>query len=274
MDTSNQRPYSIGLTNPNFSVAAQTKPTHNNSTSSQHDQPNRKKFSGMPHGSSVDDSSRNRLHIEAVEDWQSSERFADASVGRPRYTGSFGAKPPVYKVFLKGLNKSTTKDTVMSVLRGFGKITYLRMPFSSRMNRNLGYCVVIFELTSVGRHLVEQVRSLEIDGSKVVLSQFRKIQKNYYSAGTKVSLQEQNQPEKSRSEKTVGGKEPFIDSPSSSAEVSIHPSKRDLEISLHCRKPTQRNYHSTVFSQSRDFAHSSSNLLLRVRWVLLKPSIL
>ena len=273
MDTNNQRFHSIGLEHPNSFSPAQTKPTSTYPTSSQLIQPNRKKFSGISPGFNVDLSYRSRQDVEVVEEWQSSERLADASVSRPRYSGTFGVKASVYKVFLKGLNKSTTKDTVMSVLKGFGRITYLRMPFSSRMNRNLGYCVVIFDLTSIGRHLVEQVRTLEIDGSKVVLSQFRKIQKNYYSEGNKLAPQNKQRPEKSRSEKTVGDKAPLVDSLSSPSEVSLHRSKRDFELTLHCRKPTQRDYHSTVYSHPRDFAHSSNNLLLRVRWVLLKPSV-
>lgn len=272
MDTSNQRLNSIGLTHPITSAVAQIKTHSNNNSSSQQDLPSRKKFSGMPRGNDASIYSRPKQNLDEFEYWQSSERFTDGSVGYPQYTVFKGADDFVYKVFLKGLNKSTVKETVVSVLKGFGKITYLRMPYSTRMNRNLGYCVAIFDSSSVGRQLVEQVRSLEIDGAKVMLSQFKKIQKNYYSPGGMVKLQH-TRSDRSSSVKAAGRKAPVSNWSLSSGVASIHRSKRDLEISLHCRKPTQSDYHSTIISKPRDFAHSSSNLLLRVRWVPLKPSI-
>lgn len=272
MDTSNQRLYSIGLTHPYTSAVAQIKTHSNQNSLSQPDLPSRKKFSGMPSGNHANLNPRPKQNIDEFEYWQSSERFTDGSVGYPQYSGFKGADESVYKVFLKGLNKSTVKETVVSVLRGFGKLTYLRMPYSTRMSRNLGYCVVIFDPSSVGRQLVEQVRSLEIDGAKVMLSQFKKIQKNYYQPGGLVKLQH-TRSEKSSSLKKTGPKAPVSNLSLSAGVDSVHRSKRDLEISLHCRKPTQSDYHSTIISKPRDFAHSSSNLLLRVRWVPLKPSI-
>lgn len=73
------------------------------------------------------------------------------------------------KVFFKGLRSKTTKETVYGVLSTFGPVKYLRLPYNHSLKKNLGYGFVIYSENTTGRYLLEEVRTLTVDGKEVLL---------------------------------------------------------------------------------------------------------
>lgn len=75
-------------------------------------------------------------------------------------------------IFLKDLKKITKEETVQQIFEQYGKVVHLQLPFNSKKKRNLGYCYVVFEDATVGQHLLNIVKEVEIDGRQVALSPF------------------------------------------------------------------------------------------------------
>lgn len=71
------------------------------------------------------------------------------------------------KLFFKPLNKHSTEDSVYEVLKHLGKIESLRVPFSFRKRKNLGYGLVTFTSADVASCLVTQKLKIIIDGTTV-----------------------------------------------------------------------------------------------------------
>lgn len=76
------------------------------------------------------------------------------------------------KLFFKPLNKRTTKDGVQSVLSQFGSISYLRVPFSKKKNKNLGYGFVVFENPHVANSVLYSAKKIIIDDKTLQFEKF------------------------------------------------------------------------------------------------------
>lgn len=68
------------------------------------------------------------------------------------------------KLFFKFLNKSSTKETLAEVFGRFGEVVHLRIPFSRKKKRNLGYGYVIFSSPEPIDHILSCQGGVEVDG--------------------------------------------------------------------------------------------------------------
>lgn len=76
------------------------------------------------------------------------------------------------KLFIKPLNKHSSKDTILSAISKFGRVEYLRVPFSSKKRKNLGYGFVVFESLQVTNMLCDHQIKTKIDDKIVGFSRF------------------------------------------------------------------------------------------------------
>lgn len=76
------------------------------------------------------------------------------------------------KLFFKPLNKHTTREQVFECLTKFGRIDYLRVPFSNKKRKNLGYGFVVFHSQSVADHLCDFKIKTKIDEKIVGFTKF------------------------------------------------------------------------------------------------------
>jgi RNA recognition motif-containing protein len=76
------------------------------------------------------------------------------------------------KLFFKPLDKHSTKETILSAISKFGKVEYLRVPFSNKKKKNLGYGFVVFESVQVINLLCDHQIKTKIDDKIVGFSRF------------------------------------------------------------------------------------------------------
>ena len=76
------------------------------------------------------------------------------------------------KIFFKSLKKTSKKETIERVFSQFGRLKYLRVPFSKQRQRNLGYGYAIFETQEVRDFLLQNVKEIQIDGKTVYFQSF------------------------------------------------------------------------------------------------------
>lgn len=76
------------------------------------------------------------------------------------------------KLFFKPLNKKTTKDAVLNQLSLLGSINFLRVPYSQKKKKNLGYGLVVFESKLLSLRLARNELDVEIDGRQVAFERF------------------------------------------------------------------------------------------------------
>ena len=76
------------------------------------------------------------------------------------------------KLFFKPLNKHTSKGTILSTISKFGRVEYLRVPFSNKKRKNLGYGFVVFESQEVANMLCDHQIKTKIDDKIVGFSRF------------------------------------------------------------------------------------------------------
>lgn len=88
--------------------------------------------------------------------------------------GESSSKSPenARKLFFKPLNKHTTREQVFECLKKFGRIDYLRVPFSNKKRKNLGYGFVVFHSQSVADHLCDLQIKTMIDDKIVGFTKF------------------------------------------------------------------------------------------------------
>lgn len=79
---------------------------------------------------------------------------------------------PPPRLFFKTLNKRTTRESVLAALSQEGTVVALRMPFSERKGKNLGYGFVQFESAEVSDRLVADKTDVFIDGKKIGFDKF------------------------------------------------------------------------------------------------------
>lgn len=76
------------------------------------------------------------------------------------------------KLFFKPLNKKTTRDGVMRQLSELGSVSFLRVPFSQKKRKNLGYGFVVFESKRLTLRLMRNELKVDIDGKAQTFEEF------------------------------------------------------------------------------------------------------
>ena len=82
--------------------------------------------------------------------------------------GSFD--PDKVKIYLKGLPKKATRADLLTTFSQFGSLSYIKLPFSAKSGRNMGYGYIVFVDQLDGIHLVESVRSVHLLNKSVEVS--------------------------------------------------------------------------------------------------------
>lgn len=172
------------------------------------------------------------------------------------------------KIFFKSIRKTTTKDTVESVLSMFGELCYLRFPYSKAKKRNLGYGIAMFKDPGVTRHLLVSVKHVVIDGRQI---EFQVYQENERKSNIEVKASHKaikayiRQSSLERFEINSIGKEPTV----LKAGGSNQDTAFNIRWNLHSIKPNHSFYYNLAASPERNVREKGvGNLLFRV----LKPS--
>lgn len=76
------------------------------------------------------------------------------------------------KLFFKPLNKHSTREHILTCLEKFGKIEYLRVPYSNKKRKNLGYGFVVFESQTTSELLHRHQIKTKIDDKIVGFTRF------------------------------------------------------------------------------------------------------
>lgn len=76
------------------------------------------------------------------------------------------------KLFFKPLNKHSTREEVLHILERFGRVDYLRVPYSNKKRKNLGYGFVVFQSQRVADFLCDHKIKTKIDDKIVGFSKF------------------------------------------------------------------------------------------------------
>lgn len=80
--------------------------------------------------------------------------------------------PTAFKLFFKPLNKRASREDVHSVLSKLGTISFLRVPFSQKKGKNLGYGFVIFESRDLAFRLIDKTITVELQGKILNFERF------------------------------------------------------------------------------------------------------
>ena len=173
-------------------------------------------------------------------------------------------------VFFNGLRKKSSRADIESAFSVFGEISFLRLPFNHRRNRNLGSGFVVFKDPKVAQRLLTEVKQVVIGGKPIELALYSeketKYKKNKYMrfAPPSVKTGARDLPHKpiSALQQSTAG------SPSSKGAVQTlehHP--RFITGDLHCIKPSQSRYFrppNIPGTQLASFDHRSENLVFRL----------
>jgi RNA recognition motif-containing protein len=176
-------------------------------------------------------------------------------------------------IFIRGVKKYTKPKTIERTFSRFGQLLHIHFPYNPNNKKNIGYGYVAFVDPEVGRYLLEEVKSVSIDGKKVELRRF--VEKNLTDSS---DLRVEETKPKEPTEKTKGKRSllsrPSFDAfickedghdcttPGSASATDVH-SIQDI----HCTKPTNKRYFQYDRSFSRTRASDAANLAFRV----LKP---
>lgn len=68
------------------------------------------------------------------------------------------------KLFFKFLNKNTTEDKLVQVFSCYGNVIHIRVPYSRKMGKNLGYGYVIFDSSEGPETLMRSGVEIKVDG--------------------------------------------------------------------------------------------------------------
>lgn len=178
-------------------------------------------------------------------------------------------------LFVKGMHKNSTIESVYHYFSVFGKVLYLQMPFNKQKKRNIGYCYVVFEDKQSARRVLMQNAPLVLDGKIVQMSEFDigLVPKKSGSGAAGMILDESFDLEEQKSIENHRYKYKLNESLTSFAHNSstfqsranLVPSelgKADLDCSQHSAKPTQSRYYSD--RQTAELVHSHPNVVFRV----------
>ena len=145
--------------------------------------------------------------------------------------------------------------------------------YNQNNKKNIGYGYVAFVDPEIGRYMLEEVKSVSIDGKKVELRRF--VEKNLTdSSDSRVEEPKPKEPkEKEKGTKALPSKASFdafiwkedghdCTTPGSASATDVHNTQ-----DIHCTKPTNKRYFQYDRSFSRTRASDAANLAFRV----LKP---
>lgn len=77
-----------------------------------------------------------------------------------------------FKLFFKFLNKRTDLDTLNEVFASYGEVIHLRIPFSQKKKKNLGYGYVIFSNAASIKAIMSSPTPVIVDGKPLVFYTF------------------------------------------------------------------------------------------------------
>ena len=177
---------------------------------------------------------------------------------------------PNKKVFLKNLHHKLGNDQILDLLKGYGVIVRLKVPFNKSKNRNLGYGYAIFENEESVEKLLALKNPLRLQGKEVQFTRFNKYEESWSrkeEPSTKLDSKVRDSalelyekkplPEdrQDSSQSEEGDQDEVQDNP---FEGVLNPS-----MSLHHRflKPTQKEYH--LLRPSIMSGHTVDNLRFR-----------
>ena len=175
-------------------------------------------------------------------------------------------------IFIRGVKKYTKPKTIERIFSRFGQLLHIHFPYNPNNKKNIGYGYVAFVDPEVGRHLLEEVKSVSIDGKKVELRRF--VEKNLTDSSDLRFEDEPKEPmEKLKGKRSLRSRPSFdafickedghdCTTPGSASATDVH-SMQDI----HCTKPTHTRYFQYDRSFSRTRATDAANLAFRV----LKP---
>ena len=66
-------------------------------------------------------------------------------------------------IFIRGVKKYTKPKTIERIFSRFGQLLHIHFPYNPNNKKNIGYGYVAFVDPEVGRHLLEEVKSVSID---------------------------------------------------------------------------------------------------------------
>lgn len=135
------------------------------------------------------------------------------------------------KLFFKPLNKHSTRERILTCLEKFGRVEYLRVPYSNKKRKNLGYGFVVFESQTTSELLHRHQIKTKIDDKVVGFSRFDmlkyKSKRNYSSCSSESEEQRENM-----NLPTLNMFRPDVDS------------GIQIEIKNHFAKPTSKKFFS------------------------------
>lgn len=95
---------------------------------------------------------------------------------------SFGNFQKKMKLFFRGLRKTTSRETIYSVLSQYGNIKAVKVPFSKVSQKNMGYGYVIYQNKEVSINLLNNIRTVFIQGKSIPFSVYDPRVKNSFKA--------------------------------------------------------------------------------------------
>jgi RNA recognition motif-containing protein len=173
-------------------------------------------------------------------------------------------------IFIRGVKKYTKPKTIERIFCRFGQLLHIHFPYNPNNKKNIGYGYVAFVDPEIGRYLLEEVKSVSIDGKKVELRRF--VEKNLTdSSDLKVEETKPNElMEKEKGKRALQSKPSFdafickedghdCTTPGSASATDVH----NIQ-DIHCTKPTNKRYFQYDRSYSRTRGSDAANLAFRV----------
>ena len=80
-----------------------------------------------------------------------------------------------HKVFFKCLPRTITKEEVLEQFTKYGRVLQLRLPYSKKKQKYIGYGYVVFEQEMVAVQLIKITKQLVLGGKPINLQAFNEI---------------------------------------------------------------------------------------------------
>ena len=174
--------------------------------------------------------------------------------------------PDKVKIYLKGLPKKATRADLLTTFSQFGNLSYIKLPFSAKSGRNMGYGYIVFASQLDGIHLVETIRSVSLLNKSVEVSyKLPKTRGSKEASGTGGL-----HPIKRDANSETGTTLAVLSQPSTGGSTGIKDSSRMSRLSqevasYHQLKPIYCEYHRLRTTLSFSLGHELSNLRLNTK---------
>lgn len=80
---------------------------------------------------------------------------------------------PSTKVFFKCLPRMITKEEIYSQFSRFGRVLQIRLPFSKKKHKYIGYGFVVFESAATAAYLIQEIKTLVLCGKPIELQSYK-----------------------------------------------------------------------------------------------------